>query len=184
MSARAASSVESAGVGGGVGSGGRSRGGTDKPSLAGARGGKGGVEGGVGSGGKGGVGSGGKGGSGRSAGTVDSVEPVESVDSVDSVDSVGAVGAGGGGVVAEVEAAGDPSLVIVSSASLSLLSVAFWKISSSLTIVGKTLGRSGSVVLLTMSMRLILMGSLRGESISRLISACLLRAESGMVSFR
>ena len=171
MSARAASSVESAGEGG-VGSGGRSRGGTDKPSLAGARGGKGGVEGGVGSGGKGGVGSGGKGGSGRSAGTVD------------SVDSVGAVGAGGGGVVAEVEAAGDPSLVIVSSASLSLLSVAFWKISSSLTIVGKTLGRSGSVVLLTMSMRLILMGSLRGESISRLISACLLRAESGMVSFR
>ena len=91
----------------------------------------------------------------------------KAVDSVDSVDSVGSVDAVG----ASLE-----SLLIVSSASLSRLVVAFWKISSSLLMVGKTLERSSSLVLLTMSTRLILIASLRGESMSRLIIDCLVRA--------
>ena len=102
----------------------------------------------------------------------------------------GAIGAGatgdgvadmvGSGVGAE-GAAVPPSLAIVSSASFILRSVAFWKISSSLVIVEKTLGRSGSLVLFTMSMRLIFIGSRRGESISKFISDCLFSV-SGITS--
>lgn len=87
----------------------------------------------------------------------------------------GAGGVGGVGIAGvAVDGADPPSLAMVSSASFIRRSVAFWKISSSLVIVGKTFGRSGSLVLLTMSMRLILIGSRKGESISKLTMACLL----------
>lgn len=90
-------------------------------------------------------------------------------------------GGGGGGTGAEGDWGGcvddsSDNFLIVSSASFSLLAVAFWKISSSLVTVGKTFCRSASLVLLTMSTRLILIGSRRGESISRLMIDCLLRA--------
>lgn len=143
--------VTGAGVGpprlGEAGSGGKSSGGT-------ARGGSdegGGVEGVVGA--TGGVGKGGKS-TGGNAGA----------GAVEVLGEAGMAGAAG---------ADPPNLVMVSSASFIRRSVAFWKISSSLVIVGKTLGRSGSDVLLTMSMRLILIGSRKGESINKLMSDCL-----------
>ncbi len=87
---------------------------------------------------------------------------------------VGMVGAGVEGAVTGADGvAVPPSLAIVSSASFMRRSVAFWKISSSLTMVVYTLGRSGSAVLLTISMRLILIGSRRGESINKFTSDCL-----------
>ncbi|KKU26651.1 MAG: hypothetical protein UX38_C0004G0031 [Microgenomates group bacterium GW2011_GWC1_46_16] len=85
----------------------------------------------------------------------------------------GGVTSGGCGGVGDSMGADPPNLAMVSSANFIRRSVAFWKISSSLTMVGKILGRSGSVVLLAMSIRLILMGSRRGESIKRLMSVCL-----------
>ena len=87
---------------------------------------------------------------------------------------VGMVGAGVEGAVTGADGvAVPPSLAIVSSASFMRRSVAFWKISSSLTMVVYTLGRSGSAVLLTISMRLILIGSRSGESINKFTSDCL-----------
>lgn len=68
------------------------------------------------------------------------------------------------------------SFLLISSASLSLRLVALEYISSSLEIVEKVLGKSSSLVLLTISIRLILIGSLKGESIRRLISVCLFRS--------
>ncbi len=143
-----------------VGIGGRSSGGTERGTEA---------EGATGSTGMDGVGNGGRSSGGIAAGATGD----------------GATGDGVADMVGSgVEAAGDavpPSLAIVSSASFMRRSVAFWKISSSLVMVEKTLGRSGSLVLLTMSMRLILIGSRSGESISKFISDCLFSV-SGITS--